>query len=186
MGGIRVSHRYGASGGGGRGVAGWTAGTQSTPEASAAPAAVRSYFASPYPIDRLHTIKERSHQRITSSAGRSSGSSGLYSLDNRVQQRHLRRSQHWTGGRPHLPHFATFEGDRFDGLNWSTWETGAPILQNVISAIDCRREATHDAGDHVIMVGLVVRAEVQNKSSPLLYFKGSYEKLETSSVSLKD
>ena len=83
-------------------------------------------------------------------------------------------------------HFATFEGDRFDGLNWSTWETGAPILQNVISAIDCRREATHDAGDHVIMVGLVVRAEVQNQSSPLLYFKGGYETLETSSGSLKD
>ncbi len=83
-------------------------------------------------------------------------------------------------------HFATFEGDRFDGLNWSTWETGAPILQNVISAIDCRREATHDAGDHVIMVGLVVRAEVQNQSSPLLYFKGGYETLETSSGSPKD
>ena len=77
-------------------------------------------------------------------------------------------------------HFATFEGDRFDGLNYSTWETGAPILENVVSAIDCRREATHDAGDHVIMVGLVVRAEVQNQSSPLLYFKGGYERLETS------
>ena len=60
------------------------------------------------------------------------------------------------------------------------------ILQTVISAIDCRREATHDAGDHVIMVGLVVRAEVQNQCSPLLYFKGGYERLETSSGSLED
>ena len=83
-------------------------------------------------------------------------------------------------------HFATFEGDRFDGLNWITWETGAPILKNVISAIDCRLEATHDAGDHVIILGLVVRAEVQNQSSPLLYFKGGYERLETSSGSLGD
>ena len=75
-------------------------------------------------------------------------------------------------------HFATFDGDRFDGLNWTKWETGAPILEDVISAIDCRIEAKHDAGDHVIMVGLVVRAQVQNFSSPLLYFKGGYEKLE--------
>jgi flavin reductase (DIM6/NTAB) family NADH-FMN oxidoreductase RutF len=75
--------------------------------------------------------------------------------------------------------FATFEGDRFDGLNWSAWDTGAPILENVIAAIDCRLEATHDAGDHVIILGLVVGAEVQNNAPPLLYFKGGYERLET-------
>ena len=75
--------------------------------------------------------------------------------------------------------FATFEGDRFDGLNWSAWDTGAPILENVIAAIDCRLEATHDAGDHVILLGLVVRAEVQKNAPPLLYFKGGYERLET-------
>ena len=75
--------------------------------------------------------------------------------------------------------FATFEGDRFDGLNWSAWDTGAPILENIIAAIDCRLEATHDAGDHVIILGLVVRAEVQNNAPPLLYFKGGYERLET-------
>ena len=75
--------------------------------------------------------------------------------------------------------FATFEGDRFDGLNWSAWDTGAPILENVIAAIDCRLEATHDAGDHVIILGLVVRAEVKNNAPRLLYFKGGYERLET-------
>ena len=75
--------------------------------------------------------------------------------------------------------FATFEGDRFDGLNWTAWDTGAPILENVIAAIDCRLEATHDAGDHVIMLGLVVRAEMKNNAPPLLYFKGGYERLET-------
>ena len=75
--------------------------------------------------------------------------------------------------------FATFEGDRFDGLNWTAWDTGAPILENVIAAIDCRLETSHDAGDHVIVLGLVVRAEVQNNAPPLLYFKGGYERLET-------
>ena len=75
--------------------------------------------------------------------------------------------------------FATFDGDRFDGLNWTTLDTGAPILENVIAAIDCRLEAKHDAGDHVIMLGLVVRAEVKNNEPPLVYFKGGYERLET-------
>ena len=75
--------------------------------------------------------------------------------------------------------FATFDGDRFDGLNWTRLDTGAPILENVIAAIDCRLEAKHDAGDHVIMLGLVVRAEVKNNEPPLVYFKGGYERLET-------
>ena len=74
--------------------------------------------------------------------------------------------------------FASYEGNRFEGVDWVTWETGAPILKNVVSAIDCRLEATHDAGDHIIMVGQVVRAEKQNNTEPLLYFQGGYKKLQ--------
>jgi flavin reductase (DIM6/NTAB) family NADH-FMN oxidoreductase RutF len=74
--------------------------------------------------------------------------------------------------------FASYEGNRFEGVDWVTWETGAPILKNVVSAIDCRLEATHDAGDHIIMVGQVVRAEKQNDTEPLLYFQGGYKKLQ--------
>ena len=74
--------------------------------------------------------------------------------------------------------FAAYEGNRFEGIDWVTWETGAPILKNVVSAIDCRLEATHDAGDHIIMVGQVVRAEKQNDTEPLLYFQGGYKKLQ--------
>ncbi len=71
-------------------------------------------------------------------------------------------------------HFAMFDGDRFDGTRWSTWETGAPILEGVVSAADCRLEARHDAGDHVIIVGWAARAEVINEVAPLLYHRGRY------------
>ena len=77
--------------------------------------------------------------------------------------------------------FALFEGDRFAGIKWSIWETGAPILSNVISAVDCRRATTHDAGDHIIMLGQVLRADILNAPQPLLYFQGSYSRVRENS-----
>ena len=74
--------------------------------------------------------------------------------------------------------FAIFEGDRFEGVGWQSWETGAPIVDGVISAADCILEARHDAGDHVIIVGRVLRAEKFFDASPLLYFKGGYANLK--------
>ena len=73
--------------------------------------------------------------------------------------------------------FAVFEGDRFEGVQWHSWETGAPILDGATAAADCILEARHDAGDHVIMVGRALRAEKFSDASPLLYFKGGYANL---------
>jgi len=70
--------------------------------------------------------------------------------------------------------FAVFEGDRFEGVDWQAWETGAPIIDGIVSAADCRLEARHDAGDHVIMVGRAMKAEMVSENAPLLYYKGSY------------
>ena len=70
--------------------------------------------------------------------------------------------------------FAMFEGDRFEGVGWTTWEPGAPILDGVVSATDCRLEARHDAGDHVIIIGRAERAEMISEKSPLLYHRGKY------------
>lgn len=74
-------------------------------------------------------------------------------------------------------HFAMFEGDRFEGTDWSTWETGAPILEGVVSAADCLLEARHEAGDHVIIVGRALRAETVSDKPPLLYQRGRYAAL---------
>ena len=73
--------------------------------------------------------------------------------------------------------FAVFEGDRFEGVSWAKWETGAPILDNVLAAIDCRRVAMHEAGDHIIIVGHVLHAAILNDFKPLLYFRGQYQQI---------
>ena len=73
--------------------------------------------------------------------------------------------------------FATFDGDRFDGVNWECWETGAPILNGAIAAIDCRKKELIDAGDHIIILGEVLCAEKLSEQDPLIYFNGKYAKI---------
>lgn len=65
---------------------------------------------------------------------------------------------------------------RFEGVDYSSAETGAPLFDEALVAIDCEVEAAHDAGDHVIYVGRV-RALRCNEGEPLLYFSGRYRAL---------
>ena len=74
--------------------------------------------------------------------------------------------------------FAAFDGDRFDGVNWKIWETGAPILDYALAAIDCRKKEVIDAGDHIIILGEILRAEKLSEQDPLIYFNGKYAKIE--------
>jgi len=74
--------------------------------------------------------------------------------------------------------FSTAIGDRWDGVAWETWETGAPILSGCLASLDCETEAVHDGGDHVIMVGRVKRLASVSEGKPLLYFMGNYATVE--------
>ena len=60
------------------------------------------------------------------------------------------------------------------GLDTVSWVTGAPILRDAPAALDCQLHATHDGGDHVILIGRVVRLEVAEDAQPLGYYRGRY------------
>ncbi len=66
------------------------------------------------------------------------------------------------------------EERRFEGLEWETAVTGAPILPGVLGALDCRVVAAHEAGDHVIYVGRVESVRSFPEREPLLYQRGTY------------
>lgn len=76
-----------------------------------------------------------------------------------------------TRGRPldsQLAGFEHFRGPR----------TGAALLADAIATVECRTSATHDGGDHTIMVGEVLAAEVRRQTAkPLLHFRGGYHTL---------
>jgi flavin reductase (DIM6/NTAB) family NADH-FMN oxidoreductase RutF len=72
--------------------------------------------------------------------------------------------------------FARKGEDRFDGLAWQPGVTGVPLLPGVLAAIECAVHRIVPMGDHDILVGEMVHAQV-NDGAPLLYFAGGYRKL---------
>lgn len=73
--------------------------------------------------------------------------------------------------------FSTVDIDRFEGVGFARSAEGYPILDDVLSVIECRRSATHDGGDHTIIVGEVDASRVAS-GVPLLYYRGGYAQLE--------
>ena len=73
------------------------------------------------------------------------------------------------------------EDKRFEGLDYETGETGAPLIAGAVAALDCRVVAAHVAGDHVIYIGAVQDLRVSDRE-PLLYLRGSYGEFAGSSV----
>ncbi|NRF72374.1 flavin reductase family protein [Aquincola sp. S2] len=69
--------------------------------------------------------------------------------------------------------FSTPGIDRFGQVPWCRGETGAPILADVLAVLECEREAMHDGGDHVLMVGRV-RKFTRFEKEPLLFVQGRY------------
>ena len=50
---------------------------------------------------------------------------------------------------------------------------GMPIIEGALATFECNLEATHDAGDHVIVVGRVTKAHNQG-GDPLVFHAGKY------------
>ena len=68
------------------------------------------------------------------------------------------------------------KGDRFADISWRAEVTGSPIIDGVLGWIDCRIDAQHEGGDHMIVVGRV-EAMGFTEGSPLMYYRGGYHSL---------
>lgn len=55
--------------------------------------------------------------------------------------------------------------------------TGSPILERSAAFLDCRLDAAHESGDHVIFIGEVVALGVDREIPPLLFHHGGYSVL---------
>ena len=68
------------------------------------------------------------------------------------------------------------EWTRFAGLTCARAKNGAPLIPGAHMALACTVTALHEAGDHVIAVGLVEEAVVRD-GPPLIYYGARYRKL---------
>lgn len=70
--------------------------------------------------------------------------------------------------------FASRAEDKWQGVSWSAWDSGAPIIGNCLATLECSLVQVVDGGDHQIFIGRVERMKHQEGGSPLVYFRGSY------------
>jgi flavin reductase (DIM6/NTAB) family NADH-FMN oxidoreductase RutF len=64
-------------------------------------------------------------------------------------------------------------GDAFAGLEFTPGEGDAPLIAGCAARFECRHEAGYDGGDHLIVVGEVLRME-QADLPPLIFYRGRY------------
>ncbi|AXI45660.1 flavin oxidoreductase [Sulfitobacter sp. SK012] len=61
----------------------------------------------------------------------------------------------------------------FDDLDMTISANGVPLIDNCLARLECQLVATHPGGDHVIVVGQVIHADI-NSGNPLGFFAGKY------------
>lgn len=75
--------------------------------------------------------------------------------------------------------FARSGVDKFAGVGHeASPSTGAPLLDGALAWIDCRLEAVHEGGDHLIVVGRVLDLGFAGEGRPLLFFRGGYGRFD--------
>jgi len=75
--------------------------------------------------------------------------------------------------------FARSLADKWQGVEYETWETGCPILPNALAIFECRTAYTYQGGDHVIFVGEVIRFDHDPNGQPLVFWRGGYHRAVT-------
>jgi len=69
--------------------------------------------------------------------------------------------------------FAASGVDKFAGVDWQPGKGGAPVLAGGTATFECSREAVLDGGDHVIILGRVLRFERHDRDG-LVFARGRF------------
>jgi flavin reductase (DIM6/NTAB) family NADH-FMN oxidoreductase RutF len=72
--------------------------------------------------------------------------------------------------------FARKGHDRFTGVKWHAGHSGVPLLDGVLAAMECQVHQRFLSGDHDIVVGQMLHAQV-TEGSPLVHFASRYRRL---------
>jgi 3-hydroxy-9,10-secoandrosta-1,3,5(10)-triene-9,17-dione monooxygenase reductase component len=59
--------------------------------------------------------------------------------------------------------------DRFRGVEYARSKSGSPILEAAVSFIDCHLHGVIPIGDHRLVLGKIIDAQVRSQERPMLY-----------------
>jgi len=66
------------------------------------------------------------------------------------------------------------KGDKFADVDFTLSENGLPLLADALLTIECKIAWTHEAGDHLFVLGRVVSMNIQREGDPMLFLRGQY------------
>lgn len=69
-------------------------------------------------------------------------------------------------------------GGGFEGLDWQVNAEGVPVIAGTIARFECATASLHDAGDHTIVLGRVLRA-AHREGEPLCFSRGTFGRFST-------
>jgi 3-hydroxy-9,10-secoandrosta-1,3,5(10)-triene-9,17-dione monooxygenase reductase component len=76
--------------------------------------------------------------------------------------------------------FARSGVDKWVGVDWYPSPANRdPIIRDVLAWLECDIEQESEAGDHVIVLARVYSLAARPDASPLLYFRGSYARVDS-------
>ncbi|MDC3307280.1 flavin reductase family protein [bacterium] len=61
------------------------------------------------------------------------------------------------------------DGSPFDDVEHCAAPGGTPVLQDALAWLECRVSGEHDAGDHVVIFGVVEAGSLQGDAAPLTH-----------------
>lgn len=70
--------------------------------------------------------------------------------------------------------FASPSSNSWEGVKYRTGEHGCALLTGALGSLECATRAVYPGGDHLILVGQVMRFEVAAPGDPLVFYQGAY------------
>ena len=64
--------------------------------------------------------------------------------------------------------------DKFANIGFQSGIDGCPILENTAACFECKTWKLYDGGDHIIVVGEVLKYQSNPSIKPLVFARGSY------------
>ncbi len=74
--------------------------------------------------------------------------------------------------------FGRGSAEKFAHVSWTSAPSGAPVLDDVLTWVDCSVRTVHQAGDHYLVIGEVQTLGELSAQRPLLFYKGAYARTE--------
>ena len=102
---------------------------------------------------------------------------GSYSYDHFAKAKHFAVNVLTEAQEDVSAHFARPSEDKWRHVGYELCSVGCPVFDDMLALFECRTHAVHDGGDHIIVVGEVVRFCHEAEGDPLLYYRGRYARI---------